>query len=198
VPDGSTHELHFEGGIDVKKAIGMAMLWLILCVALAHADGFTLTSDQARGQLTLDQVYSGFGCTGKNISPALQWTAAPKGTQSFAVTLYDPDAPTGAGWWHWLIFNIPANVTGLETGAGNVEKNLAPPGSVQSMTSYGTPGFGGACPPPGDKPHRYIFTVFALDVPKVDLDAKTTPAVVGYTLNQHAIAKASIIAYYGR
>lgn len=173
-------------------------MFSIGCVAMAQAAGFTLSSDQVSGQLTLDQVYAGFGCTGKNISPALQWSAAPEGTQSFAVTVYDPDAPTGAGWWHWLIFNIPANVTRLEADAGNVQKKLAPPGSVQSLTSYGAPGFGGACPPPGDKPHRYIFTVFALDVPKIDLDEKTTPAIVGYMVNQHAIGKASLIAYYGR
>jgi len=176
--------------------MGLALLCSVAWASGAQAAGFTLASDQVSGQLTLDQVYAGFGCTGKNISPALQWSAAPQGTQSYAVTVYDPDAPTGGGWWHWLIFNIPANVTRLETDAGNLQKKLAPAGSVQSVTSYGAPGFGGACPPPGDKPHQYIFTVFALDVPKIDLDEKATPAIVGYMINQHTIAKASLIAYY--
>jgi Raf kinase inhibitor-like YbhB/YbcL family protein len=176
-------------------AVGLA---LFLCVNIAGAEDFTLKSDQIGGQLTNDQVYSGFGCTGKNISPQLKWMNAPKNTKSFAITVYDPDAPTGSGWWHWVIFNIPADTSGLVTDAGNPQKNLAPKGSVQSMTDYGKPGFGGACPPQGDKPHRYIFTIFALDVPKLDLDEKANAALVGFMLNGHAIEKASLISYYGR
>jgi Raf kinase inhibitor-like YbhB/YbcL family protein len=112
--------------------------------------------------------------------------------------VYDPDAPTGSGWWHWVIFNIPADTTELATDAGNPQKKLAPKGSVQSVTDYGMAGFGGACPPKGDKPHRYIFTVFALDVPKLDLDEKANAALVGFMLTGHAIEKASLISYYGR
>ncbi|MFZ5564978.1 MAG: YbhB/YbcL family Raf kinase inhibitor-like protein [Thermodesulfobacteriota bacterium] len=184
----------------------MKKFTLIMTVALigmiyggmTYAGEFTLKSDALKGQLTQDQVYSGFGCSGKNISPALSWTDAPAGTKSFAVTMYDPDAPTGSGWWHWIIFNIPADVRALPSDAGNPGKKLAPAGSVQSLTDFGAPGFGGACPPPGDKPHRYIFTVHALNVEKLDLDAKTPPAMAGFTLNQHTIAKASLMAYYGR
>ncbi|HTG00464.1 MAG TPA: YbhB/YbcL family Raf kinase inhibitor-like protein [Nitrospirota bacterium] len=177
----------------------LAVSLFVLMVSKAHgAEVFTLKSDQIGGQLTVDQVYSGFGCTGKNISPALKWMNGPKAAKSYAVTVYDPDAPTGSGWWHWVIFNIPADVTELATDAGNAQKNLAPKGSVQSVTDYGKPGFGGACPPPGDKPHRYIFTVFALDIPKLDLDEKVNPALAGFMLNQHALAKASLISYYGR
>lgn len=170
----------------------------IAFVSAANAGAFTLKSDQMGGQLTIDQVFSGFGCAGKNISPSLRWTDAPKNTKSFALTVYDPDAPTGSGWWHWVIFNISAGTTELKTDAGNLQKNIAPKGSVQSVTDFGTPGFGGPCPPIGDKPHRYIFTIYALDVPKIDLDEKASPALVGYMLNQHAIEKASIISYYGR
>ena len=173
-------------------------LILLMYTEAARAEVFTLKSDQIGGQLTIDQVYSGFGCTGRNISPSLKWTHGPKDTKSYAVMVYDPDAPTGSGWWHWVIFNIPADVTELAADAGNVQKNIAPKGSVQSITDYGNPGFGGACPPPGDKPHRYVFTVFALDVQKLDLDAKANAALVGFMLNQHALAKASIISYYGR
>ncbi len=180
-----------------KIVLGSVFLGLMFVTA-AFSGEFTLRSDQIGGQLTMDQVYSGFGCTGKNISPSLKWTDAPKGTKSFALTVYDPDAPTGSGWWHWIIFNIPANVTELKSNAGNPEKNIAPMGSVQSMTDFGKPGFGGPCPPAGDKPHRYIFTIYALDVPKLDLDEKASATLVGYMLNQHTIEKASIISYYGR
>lgn len=121
-----------------------------------------------------------------------------KGTQSFAVTMYDPDAPTGSGWWHWLVFDLPANTRELPANAGNIALKLSPTGSVQSVTDYGKPGYGGPCPPKGHGDHRYIITVYALKVKKLGLDAKTTPAIVGYYLNNNALAKASIIAYYKR
>ena len=175
-----------------------SLLALLLTATLAQAGDFTLTSPDLGGQLTMTQVFAGFGCTGRNISPQLQWKNAPAGTKSFAVTVYDPDAPTGSGWWHWLIFNIPATVNQLSADAGNPAKNLAPKGSIQSVTDYGKPGFGGACPPKGDKPHRYVFTVYALKVEKLDLDSSASPAMVGYNCNQNALAKASIISYYGR
>ncbi len=114
------------------------------------------------------------------------------------MTVYDPDAPTGSGWWHWLIFNIPANVHSLKAGAGDPAAKLAPPGSVQSRTDYGRPGFGGACPPKGDRAHRYIFTVYALGVEKLELKVDSPPAMVGFFLNHNAIGKASLMAYYAR
>jgi len=169
-----------------------------LFVGGAGAQQFTLKSDDLEGQLTESQVFSGFGCSGKNISPSLKWVNAPANTKSFAVTVYDPDAPTGSGWWHWVIFNIPANVSELKADAGRIEKKLAPVGSIQSLTDFGKPGFGGACPPQGDKPHRYIFTVYALSIPKLDLDEKTPPAMVGFMLNSNLIAKASLISYFQR
>jgi Raf kinase inhibitor-like YbhB/YbcL family protein len=182
----------------MRKMILTIMALILLAAGTAGAQGFTLKSDDMGGQLTLTQVYSGFGCTGKNISPALKWINAPEGTKSFAVTVYDPDAPTGSGWWHWVIFNIPANVTELKADAGRPEKKLAPEGSVQSITDYGVPGFGGACPPEGDKEHRYVFTIYALKIAKLDLDAKASPAMAGFYLNNNTIAKASLIAYYQR
>ncbi len=182
----------------MKKITFFVVLIGLLGIESLYAQGFTLKSDELGGQLTQTQVFSGFGCEGKNISPALTWMNAPKETKSFGFTVYDPDAPTGSGWWHWVVFNIPADIHELKADAGDTQKGLAPKGSIQSVTDYGKPGFGGACPPVGDKPHQYVFTVFALDVEKLDLNENTPPAMVGFYLNQHAIAKASLIAYYGR
>ena len=182
----------------MKKIALLVALFGFLVIESAYAQGFTLKSDDLSGKLTETQVFSGFGCSGKNISPSFKWIDAPKDTKSFAFTVYDPDAPTGSGWWHWVIFNIPSDINELKADAGNPQKDLAPKGSIQSVTDFGKPGFGGACPPQGDKPHRYIFTVYALNTAKLDLDEKASPAMVGFFLNQHAIAKASLIAYYGR
>ena len=182
----------------MKTCVFIMVAVAVLLNGNADAQTFTLKSDDLEGQLTEYQVFSGFGCSGKNISPSLQWIHPPADTKSFAVTVYDPDAPTGSGWWHWIIFNIPADVGGLQPDAGRIEKHLAPAGSIQSVTDFGKPGFGGACPPQGDKAHRYIFTVYALRVPKLELDEHARPALVGFMLNRNAIAKASLIAYYRR
>ncbi|MGH7594326.1 MAG: YbhB/YbcL family Raf kinase inhibitor-like protein, partial [Gemmatimonadales bacterium] len=144
------------------------------------------------------QVFHGMDCTGGNISPALQWHGAPADARSFAITLYDPDAPTGSGWWHWVAYNIPAATTRLAAGAGDLAKAMMPPGSVQGNTDFGTPGYGGPCPPSGDKLHHYIFTVYALDVPTLDLPASATAAYVGFNLHAHTLARATLIATYGR
>lgn len=162
------------------------------------AQEFTLTSTDLQGQLTNTQVFDGFGCTGDNISPQLAWINAPEGTKSFAITLYDPDAPTGSGWWHWVLFNMPASTNNLKANAGNLVSGLAPEASTQSITSFGSTGFGGACPPEGDKPHAYIFTVYALGVEKIELESNAPPAMVGFYLNANALSKASLISYYGR
>src|ERR1041385_6445408 len=167
---------------------------------VAHAESFTLTSTTIKngGKIGMDHVFDGFGCTGKNISPELKWAGAPKGTQAFAVTMYDPDAPTGSGWWHWVMFNIPATVTSLPANAGKVDRGSAPKGSVQSTTDFGQPGYGGPCPPQGDKPHRYVVTVYALKVDQLPLKQDATGAMVGFYLNQHALAKGSLTGHYGR
>lgn len=170
---------------------------LITASASLFADNFTLKSDDLLGQLTKTQEFSGFGCDGKNISPQLHWSDAPKGTKSFAVTLYDPDAPTGSGWWHWVVLNIPSSTTSLPTDFGNIAKSHNTK-ILQTVTDFGSAGFGGACPPKGDRPHRYMFTVHALDVDHLDLDAKSSPALVGYMINAHSLGKATILSYYGR
>lgn len=182
----------------------MRLASLALCCAsllsCSLSQAFELNSPDIRdGQpLSKTQEYAGFGCDGKNIAPALTWQNAPAGTKSFAVTLYDPDAPTGSGWWHWLLFNLPASTSALPAAAGQAQGPALPAGSVQSLTDYGTPGFGGACPPPGDKPHHYIFTVHALSVAKLDLDASAMPALVGYMLNANSLGTATLTATYGR
>lgn len=173
---------------------------LFVLAGNVSAEGFYLTSSDIQGQISNNQVFNSFGCTGKNISPQLSWNNAPAGTKSFAITAYDPDAPTGSGWWHWVVFNIDKSVSGLKAGAsstGNSKQGM-PADAVESSTSYGSKGFGGACPPEGDKPHRYIFTAYALDIEKIEQTADARPELIGFFLNSHAIAKASIMAYYGR
>lgn len=165
-----------------------------------NAASFILTSPDVADGATIPMrfVFKGFGCTGDNVSPELRWQGAPAGTRSIAVTVYDPDAPTGSGWWHWLVFNLPAGTAGLPQGAGDPAANLLPAGAVQSRTDFGTPGWGGPCPPPGDKPHRYVFTVHALDIDQIPLDADAMPAMVGFTLHFHRLASASFTGYFGR
>jgi Raf kinase inhibitor-like YbhB/YbcL family protein len=168
--------------------------------AVAHADAFSLTSPDVKdgGTLTNKQVFKGFGCSGENVSPALAWKGAPAGTKSFAVTVYDPDAPTGSGWWHWVVYNLPATATGIAAGAGDATKKLLPAGAVQGRTDFGSPGFGGPCPPPGDKPHHYIFTVYALKTDKIDAPADATAAFIGFNLHGAKLATATFTARFGR
>ncbi len=184
--------------MNMKRALVAAAL--CGAFAAAQAAGFTLSSPDIKpgAMIAKSFEFNGFGCSGENKSPALTWSGAPKGTKSFAVSVYDPDAPTGSGWWHWYVVNIPANATKLAPGAGDPKRGLAPAGSVQGRNDYGAIGYGGPCPPPGDKPHRYIFTVFALKTPKIDLDASASAAVIGFNLNANVLAKATVTAYYGR
>jgi Raf kinase inhibitor-like YbhB/YbcL family protein len=177
----------------------MISVAILLSVAnLSFAQTFTLKSKDIGGQMTLQQVLNGFGCTGQNLSPQVSWENIPAGTKSFAITIYDKDAPTGSGFWHWVVFNIPASETELKQGAGDASKNLLPEGTIQSVTDFGQPGYGGPCPPEGDKPHQYIITIHALKTDNLGLDAKATPALVGFYLNANTLAKASIVAYYQR
>ncbi len=172
----------------------------ILPLTALAAGTLTLESAEVKpnGKIAKAQLYKGFGCDGGNVSPSLAWKNPPAGTKSYAVTVYDLDAPTGSGWWHWVIFNIPAHATSLPAGAGDPAGHKVPKGAVQSVTDFGKPGYGGPCPPKGDKPHRYVFTVHALKVDKLDLDDKAMPAAVGFMLNAHRVGKASLIALYGR
>jgi len=182
-----------------RFAIAAATL-LPLAALAADKDKFMLESAEVKPNVRIAdaQVYKGFGCEGHNVSPSLTWKDPPAGTKSFAVTVYDPDAPTGSGWWHWVVFNIPGDARSLPLGAGAPGSTKLPKGAVQSITDFGTPGYGGPCPPRGDRPHRYIFTVHALKVDKLDLDDKAMPALVGFTLTSNRLARATFTATYSR
>ncbi len=182
----------------MKSLVFVLWLSVLNAVNLLAQTTFTLTSADLGGEATVQEEFNGFGCTGKNQSPQLSWKNAPEGTQSFAITMYDPDAPTGSGWWHWVVFDIPANIQDLAANAGNVKLNLAPQGAIQSVTDYGMPGYGGPCPPEGHGLHQYIITVYALKTDKLGLNAQTNPAVVGYYLWNNTLAKASVVTYYQR
>lgn len=163
----------------------------------ATASEFRLKSPQIKKhQFSSEQVFNGFGCSGKNISPELSWSHPPKGTKSFALTMYDPDAPTGSGWWHWVVFNIPANVKALPRNFGNLESDASMPGLVQSRTDFGKPGYGGPCPPAGGKAHHYRISLYALKTDKIPLDKNASAAMVGFYIHQTALAKAVIKAKY--
>jgi Raf kinase inhibitor-like YbhB/YbcL family protein len=160
---------------------------------------FTLTSTDLTegGRIGEAQVFNEFGCKGGNISPALAWIGAPAGTLSFALLMHDPDAPTGSGWWHWVVYNLPAGTTSLPAGAGDPQKKLMPRGAVQGRTDYGTHGYGGPCPPPG-KPHRYYLRLYALKVAQLELPADASPAMVGFNVRAQEIGMAELMGLYGR
>ena len=164
------------------------------------ASALTLTSPdlKANAKVADEQVFNGWDCTGKNVSPALNWSGAPKGTKSFAINLYDSDAPTGSGFWHWVVANIPADATSLAKGAGDPAAAGMPAGAMQFHNDYGAVGYGGPCPPKGDKPHHYHFNIFALDVEKLDVDANTSAAVVGFNVHAHTLAKTTLNGVWGR
>lgn len=164
------------------------------------AGDFSLSSPAIKPDSTLSNtfVFQGFGCSGENKSPALSWQGAPAGTKSYALTVYDPDAPTGSGWWHWVVYNLKADVTGLSVNAGAVGGELLPAGAAHGRSDFGTYGFGGACPPAGDKPHRYVFTLYALGVDELDVPEGATSALIGFMINANALASTGFTAYYGR
>lgn len=145
----------------------------------------------------LSEAY-GFGCAGGNLSPQLSWIGAPEGTKSFAVTCYDPDAPTGSGFWHWVVANIPASVTSLDLGAGDPASGKMPKGALEVRTDFGAPGYGGPCSPEGSHVHRYIFTVHAVGVDKLEVTADTSAAIVGFYLHFNTLEKVSLIGLFKR
>src|SRR5215471_19394266 len=160
---------------------------------------FTLTSTDFTEGTTLAnaQVFNEFGCKGGNVSPALAWSGAPAGTQSFALLMHDPDAPTGSGWWHWVVYDIPPGTAALPVGAGDPKKGLMPAGTVQGRNDYGSVGYGGPCPPPG-KPHHYNFRLYALKVAKLEVPQGASAALIGFNARAHALGEAKLTGLYGR
>lgn len=155
----------------------------------------SVQSESIQEGATIDKEFVYTGCGGRNRSPQLSWSGAPAGTKSFVVTCYDPDAPTGCGYWHWLAFDIPPSVTSLKAGAGT---DKSPAGGKSGYTDYGFASYGGPCPPKGDPPHRYIFRVYALDVDKLQgAGPGTTGAALTFMMRGHVLASGSLTAKFG-
>ncbi|RKF18047.1 YbhB/YbcL family Raf kinase inhibitor-like protein [Alginatibacterium sediminis] len=182
------------------RTLKILSLMTLSVSTLAIATPFSLSSnDIAQGEyMSKAQEFQGFGCSGDNISPQLSWSLAPEGTKSFAITAFDPDAPTGSGWWHWQVVNIPKHISQLSSGAGDAANSEIPSGSTQISNDYGSQAYGGACPPIGHGVHRYRFTVHALSVETLELPSDASGALAGYMINANTIASSSIEALYKR
>ena len=176
-------------------ALGVFLSTLIASPVTAQEFDLTSTTVSEGGMLTNSHVFEGFGCEGGNESPQLSWSGTPNGTQSFAINVYDPDAPTGSGWWHWNVVNLPASTTSIAQNA-STDGNL-PGGALEIRNDYGSVGFGGACPPPGEV-HRYVFTVYALGTEHLDLPEDPSNALVGFMIRANMLDSASITAVYHR
>lgn len=164
----------------------------------AYALKLSSPSIPAGGTFSVKQTYHGFGCIGGNRSPALNWRDVPQGTRSFALTLYDPDAPTGSGWWHWVVVDIPASARDVPAGAGSPGAGKLPAGAVQIRNDFGAAAYGGPCPPRGDRPHHYTFTIYALKTAHLKLPPGASPAMAGFLIHANAIASAQLVVRYGR
>ncbi|OCG60757.1 hypothetical protein A9G41_00415 [Gilliamella sp. Nev5-1] len=179
------------------KAKAIIYSTLLLSTSCSYATQLQLTStDLINNGFTTRFISNQFGCQGENISPQISWKNLPKTTKSLVLTMYDPDAPTGSGWWHWVIVNIPVQTSFIKQSAGN-NPNLLPKGSRLVRNDFGVINYGGPCPPLNST-HRYQFTLYALDIDHIEVDEQTTPALVGFIANSHQIAKADIIYSYSR
>jgi Raf kinase inhibitor-like YbhB/YbcL family protein len=188
----------------MRSLIASSLVSIFLCAsAMAQTDAqpgesFTLESTTFGSNTTLatTQVYDKGGCNGGNQSPELHWKGAPGDTKSFAITMFDPDAHDGAGWWHWLVYDIDAKTTSLAVGAGNPVKS--PVGSVSGKNSFGDDGYSGPCPPRDDKPHRYVFTIYALKVEHLGLAAGADSAAVKAALESNTLLSTTLQGQYER
>jgi Raf kinase inhibitor-like YbhB/YbcL family protein len=187
----------------MRKLVGISAAFLLATVAgTASAAPFTLTSTDFKNGGEIPQTNAGniMGCTGEGKSPQLEWKNPPAGTKSFVLTVHDPDAPTGgSGFWHWIVYNIPADATSLPAGAGDAAGTGLPKGAVQGNTDMGKPGYIGPCPPPGSPKHHYNFMLYPLKVDKIDIPPGATAAFVGFNANMNVIGKpAKLTGVYAR
>ncbi|HVR61092.1 MAG TPA: YbhB/YbcL family Raf kinase inhibitor-like protein [Polyangia bacterium] len=191
----------------IRLATGTLGLALIAAAAAALAPAaagaagkFKLTSAAFKNNANLPDrnAFNQMGCIGDNQSPALAWSDAPAGTKSFALLVHDPDAPTGSGWWHWVVYDIPADTTSLPEGAGKEGGAGLPKGAKQGRTDFGTAAYGGPCPPPGSGKHHYNFTLLALKVDKLEVPDGASPALVSFSANAAALGKAKLTGMYAR
>jgi Raf kinase inhibitor-like YbhB/YbcL family protein len=171
-------------------------------LTMAHdSSAFELHSPTLHAGATMPEanVLNGYGCTGGNRSPPLSWSHAPAGTKSFAITMYDPDERgSGSGWWHWIVYNLPANTLALPEDAGAANSKSMPPGAVQATTDFGANQYNGPCPDAADPPHRYTITVYALSAATLDVPSNATPAMIGYCVHLVTLAKASLVVPFAR
>ena len=175
-----------------------AAIWsLVLFVGMAGAHAATameLKSSSIPADTLIAPRYVYDQCDGDNVSPGFTWSGAPSDTKSFALTMHDPDAPAAGGWWHWIVLDIPADVRHIDEGASG----SLPAPIVEERNDFRRKGYGGPCPPKGADPHRYVFTIYALDEAALSLGMNASPATIDDTLKAHALAKASLVARYGR
>lgn len=181
----------------MRRSVLALAIALVGAPAVGQAQTFAVTSPDVRprGVLAERHAFNGFGCTGGNIPVALRWTNPPAGTKSFALTMFDPDAPTGSGFWHWVAFDIPADARKIDRVQ---TRAVLPAGAVESRTDFGKPGYGGPCPTASDGPHRYVFTLHALGVEKLGLDADASGALVGFMINANRLGRAQLHTTYDR
>lgn len=180
-----------------KLTFCFALYAALIAAGTARAGDFSIESVELAGR-SFDnaQVSDSFGCHGQNLSPAIRWTDAPKGTQSYLLTMFDADAPTGSGFWHWVVADIPASIHEIGRGAGSDASRL-PAGALEMKNDTGNTGYLGPCPPQGET-HRYVISVTALKIAKLPVDNGATPAVIGYAAHYQEIAKATMTVRFGR
>ena len=182
---------HLEG-MELHSIIARtAGAALPLLLTGTFVQSFRIQSPDLKAGFAVRNLFRGFGCQGGNVAPTLEWSGVPRGARSLALTVYDPDAPTGSGWWHWFVADLPPTTRRLSGGR-------LPVGARAIRNDFGTSGYGGPCPPAGDPPHRYVFTVYALDLPKIGVPADATAARAGFAMRGHTLAKASMTVRYGR
>jgi len=183
------------------KPVGWAALFGMAVAVASQASDFGLTSPESRLVASVPEKYTAkaFGCSGGNVSPALSWHGAPAGTKSFVLTLFDPDErSTPSGWWHWVLYDLPPSTDHLSEGAGALSGKALPAGAQQGRSDLGEDAYHGPCPAAGDPPHRYVFTLYALDVAKLPVTPESSGGMVTSVVQDHLLGKTVFVAHYGR